>query len=261
MPSFDITPNNTAILSTTTYANDTIFITTSQAGSLAVGWIVSGWNVRFGRLDTMYVAAKTATTLSGASGYNVQITGSFDYSGDCPYTFSPPSSVACFVEGTQILTQDGYKAIETLKAGHDLVVTSDNRRTSFKLLKTRLDCANALTAPYVIQAGAFGKNLPLNPLRVSPTHKIQVPGRKGLWVSAESAASKNPMVQQYGVGEPVSYYHIQCPNFMKDNVIAEGLVTESFGTIEATNGVSDIYTWNTSLYGFTRTGYGSINKA
>ena len=257
MPSIQITPSSSTVVTIERY-HDSIFIPNAQLGSINLWWNVTGSTN--GIMVSTDIVDMMINDIPN-HGYYVRIAGTYDDSGNTVYTFSPPSSVACFVEGTQILTQDGYKAIETLKEGQDLVVTSDNRRTSFKLLKTRLDCANALTAPYVIQAGAFGKNLPLNPLRVSPTHKIQVPGRKGLWVSAESAASKNPMVQQYGVGEPVSYYHIQCPNFMKDNVIAEGLVTESFGTIEATNGVSDIYTWNTSLYGFTRTGYGSINKA
>lgn len=177
---------------------------------------------------------------------------------DGGYTFIPPS-VACFVEGTRILTRNGYKTIETLQENIDLVITSDNRAIRFKLLKTTLQNTDILTAPYLIQAGAFGKDFPSNSLRISGTHKMLI--RKGVWVSPESLVlkSSNPLVKQYGIGQPVTYFHIECDNYLQDNIIAEGITVESFGTVDATNGVRDIYTWNDRLNGFTRIGYGSCH--
>jgi hypothetical protein len=124
--------------------------------------------------------------------------------------------------------------------------------------KTTLKNTTIWTAPFLIKQGAFGTNVPCNDLRLSGTHKVQVDDNKGTWVSPEIAAVTNPHVQQYGVGEPVTYYHIECPNYLQDNVIAEGVVTESFGTLEATHGRSDIYAWNSTMTGLTRKDYKDV---
>lgn len=164
-----------------------------------------------------------------------------------PNTYSPPPS--CFVTGTRILTQNGYKAIETL-LNKDLVVTADNRVVDFRLKKIQVPVTNKATAPYRIEAGAFGKNKPSAPLCVSPTHKIML--RKGVWISSERAARTNPNVKQYGVGEPITYWHIACDDYLKDNIIAENMVVETLATNKNYAGPGKVYTWNDRLGGFTR---------
>jgi hypothetical protein len=62
--------------------------------------------------------------------------------------------------------------------------------------------------------------------------------------------SKNPNVQQYGIGKPVHYYHIECPNYFTDNIIAEGLVVESFRNGQISH--RQVYTWNEHSKGFIR---------
>ena len=162
---------------------------------------------------------------------------------------SAPSNIVCFAEGTRVLTQNGYKAIEALK-NSDLLVTADGRIIDFQLLKTTLQTTTERTAPYLIQPHAFGRNLPSAPIRLSASHKIQL--RKGLWTSAEKAVLSNPLVKQCAIGGPVTYYHIECEDYLKDDIVTEGLVVESLGTVKATGGRSDIYTWNSRLNAYTR---------
>ena len=76
--------------------------------------------------------------------------------------------------------------------------------------------------------------------------------RKGLWTSPATAALTNPLVKQCAVGEPVTYYHIECENYLQDNIVTEGLVVESFATLKTTGGRKDIYTWNSRKNAYTR---------
>lgn len=167
-------------------------------------------------------------------------------------TFSPPPpTVPCFAAGTRVLTQNGYKAIETLLM-KDLVVLSDGRVTDYDMKKTALVSATTTTAPYRIEAGAFGPGKPSASVCLSPRHKIQI--RKGVWSSPEQIAKTNSKVKQYGVGEPVTYWHIACDEYLKDNLVSEGLVVESLATDTNYKGPTKVYTWNERLGGFTRPG-------
>ena len=62
--------------------------------------------------------------------------------------------------------------------------------------------------------------------------------------------STNRNVEQYGVGDPITYYHLECPNYFTDNLIAEGLIVESFRNKQ--NAKEDEYTWNKYIQGFVR---------
>jgi hypothetical protein len=168
---------------------------------------------------------------------------------DGSYNLFPQPSAVCFVEGTRVLTQNGYKPIEKLLQ-KDLIVTSDARTVDYVLKKIPFPVTDKASAPYRIEAGAFGANKPSTDICLSPTHKIQL--RKGVWISPERAALTNPKVKQYGIGEPVNYWHIACDDYLKDNLICEGLVVESLATNKNYNGPSKVYTWNDRLGGFTR---------
>ena len=172
--------------------------------------------------------------------------------GAADYTFNPPQAPPpCFVTGTRILTQNGYKAIETLLT-KDLAVLSDGRVVDYALKKIVVESTNSMSAPYRISAGAFGKNKPAADICLSPHHKIQI--GNGVWISAERAAKTNSKVRQYGLGESVTYWHIESNDYLKDNLVCEGLVVESLATNKNYNGPVKIYTWNDRLGGFTRPG-------
>lgn len=163
---------------------------------------------------------------------------------------APPSGgVTCFVAGTRVLTADGYKAIETLTQA-DRIVTSEGREVAAKVYFFELPTTTKTSAPYRIEAGAFGRNLPAAPISLSPIHKIQV--RPHLWTSPhDAAAAGNSRVKQYGVGEPIRYYHIECENYLRDNLVTEGLVVESLGHEGRYKGVK-VYTWSKRFQGYTR---------
>ena len=162
---------------------------------------------------------------------------------------APAGGVTCFVAGTRVLTGSGYKAIETLTKA-DRIVTSEGREVSAKVYSFELPTTTKTSAPYRIEAGAFGRGLPAAPIALSPIHKIQM--RPHLWTSPhDAAAGGNSLVKQYGVGEPIRYYHIECENYLRDNIVTEGLVVESLGHEGHYKGVQ-VYTWSKRFQGYTR---------
>jgi hypothetical protein len=161
----------------------------------------------------------------------------------------PPPPPPCFVTGTQILTDEGYKAVETLVPGEDLVMTSDGRAVTFKLYSRTVTNANTDSAPYRILAGAFGPNSPPQDICLSGMHAIQ--SSDGVWQVPEFIAKKNSMVQQYDLGKTVTYYHIECSNFFNDNLVAQGAVVESFRNRQAGN-ERVLYKFVAELDGFIR---------
>jgi hypothetical protein len=76
--------------------------------------------------------------------------------------------------------------------------------------------------------------------------------RKGVWTTPKDAAATNPLVKRCPIGESVTYYHVKCENYLRDNVIAEGIVSESFGTRKGLENVKLVYTWSSKLGGYTR---------
>jgi hypothetical protein len=134
----------------------------------------------------------------------------------------------------------------------DLVITSEGRAVPILVYKTTVEKATTKTAPYEIAAGAFGRNLPAVPVRLSGNHMFQI--RAGVWQKPAVLADVTDKVVQYGVGEPVTYYHLRCPNYLRDNLLVEGgLVAESYGHGQVEKEmIPKIYTLNVRLGGFTR---------
>lgn len=213
-----------------------------------------------------YGGSYTIDTISGFSDWYVASNSSGTYDtltiyhagNELPstgsYNLYPSLGPLCFAEGTRVLTQNGYKAVETLLT-KDLIVTSDTRVVDFSLKKISLASTNKASAPYRIEAGAFGAMKPSADICLSPLHKIQI--RKGVWISPERAALTNPKVKQYGVGEPVTYWHIACDDYLKDNLVCEGMVVESLATNKNYDGPVKVYAWSERLGGFTRRSAGA----
>ena len=149
----------------------------------------------------------------------------------------------CFVAGTRILTPTGYSCVETLK-DHDEVVTSDGRTVSIKVYKTTIETTDEDTAPYVIPKDAFGLNNPNEDLHVSGKHIIQ--DGRGVWQAPKYLSC----ARQYGVGSPMTYYHIECPDYFHDDLVANGAVVESFRNKQGTSQVS--YEYSEKLWGYVR---------
>lgn len=139
-------------------------------------------------------------------------------------------NIPCFTAGTLILTPGGEVAVETLKAG-DFVTTSAGLTVPLKAaLTTRVAVTTKKTAPYLVPGGTYGSAQPRD-LILSPNHAFQM--RRGLWMAPVEAAETKSAVHQVRVGEPVNYYHLECPVYLRDNLVANGCVVESLGIFQA----------------------------
>jgi hypothetical protein len=157
-----------------------------------------------------------------------------------PRTVTPP----CFVQGTRILTPTGYKRVEELQTG-DNILTADNRIVPIQMYSFTIQKATKDTAPYRIPSGALGNLIPQKDIHVSPRHAVK--DRKGRWQIPKYLGTK---AIQYGIGESVTYYHVECPNYYRDNLIAEGMEVESYKNRQGAPGV--LYMWDNTIGGWER---------
>lgn len=165
-----------------------------------------------------------------------------------PTTAPPPPPPACFVAGSQILTPGGYKAVETIHIG-DLVLTADKRAVTVKGVYNFSTVGTEKTAPFLIPAHTFGE-FPKTDMRLSPLHAFYV--GKGLWHVPRVAAKIHDAVQQYDLGKAITYYHLECPNYLTDNLVCGGTTVESFAGRQLDSYKGKIYTWNTVKNAYIR---------
>jgi hypothetical protein len=153
-------------------------------------------------------------------------------------------TVPCFPKGTRILTQSGYKAVETLAQG-DLVQTADGRQVPAKIYGKHIECTTLLSAPFRVPKGSLGPSQPSHDLVLSPDHAFQL--RTSVWMMPRKAALLSDRVEQMAIGEPVTYYHIECPQYLRDNLVVDGVVVESYA-----GKTKSPYMYNERLRGYTR---------
>ncbi|MBR0650607.1 hypothetical protein GXW78_13105 [Roseomonas terrae] len=138
-------------------------------------------------------------------------------------------TIVCFAEGTMIMTPQGERAIETLRAG-DLVVTASGRGAPFKPVRwvgrRTVDLAAhpepEKAAPVLVMPGALGDNAPWRPLRVSPDHALLVDGAlvpAKLLVDGEAILSLPPRGR-------ITYFHVELDEH--DILLADGAPSESY---------------------------------
>ncbi len=161
------------------------------------------------------------------------------------------SGVPCFPAGVLIRTPSGTKPVETLKTG-DLVLTATGHAVPIRMHSYSIESATKVNAPYFIPAGALGPRAPAKPLHLSPLHAFQI--RPNVWWNAQEAAKVSDKLEQYGLGEPITYYHVECPNFLRDNLVADGVVVESFAAGQLTTAQKhNLYKYSKAVGGFIRT--------
>lgn len=191
-----------------------------------------------------------------------QLSRSFTVTATNQYGDSAPSEVAsilflpCFPAGTRVLTPTGYRTVDTLKHG-DLVTTAAGLTVPVKVYHGDIKVTTERSAPYFIPAHSFGRNAPAANLRLSPFHAFQI--KKSVWQIPCFAAKENKNIRQYGLGEPITYYHLECPNYFRDNLIVDGCVVESFAGKQVPKGIM-VYTQNLRLGGYTRVSGPGITK-
>ena len=105
----------------------------------------------------------------------------------------------------------------------DYIIDAKGREIPIKAIYKTNIITTEKTAPYKIPAKTFGA-APTKDLYLSPKHAFQ--SSASIWQIPEF--SKIPAIKKAMVGQEVQYYHIELPNYFTDNLIANGLIVESF---------------------------------
>jgi hypothetical protein len=121
-----------------------------------------------------------------------------------------------------------------------------------------VDKADKDSAPFFIPKNSISMGCPHADLRLSPWHAFQM--KKGLWMKPMSALELGMPVKQYDIGKSVTYYHFEAPDYFKDNFVCDGTVVESFGVLQTKDFKGRVYTYNSTLKGYTRASGKSVSK-
>ena len=190
-----------------------------------------------GGTDKEYTLITTSLSTNGPSYYVFNPpdpTGTYTFEiipynavGSAPPTFTS-EVIPCLLGSTRILTPTGWQRVDRLSAG-DAVVTAAGRSVPVKAVySTVLPQATEVTAPYRFQPGSIARGYPAAAFDVSPTHAVAVP--TGGWIIPKHAAMSGVKAKQHSVGERITYYHVEMPDYLADNLVLEaGAVVESFG--------------------------------
>jgi surface protein len=199
--------------------------------------LLNGWAAQSVKPTVVLTASGVYYGAAGVAGRNTLTTAPNNWT-------IKDAGLPCFVTGTRILTPTGYVAVECLKTG-DQVLTADGRSVPIKHYIFHVFNATAQTAPYRIAAGALGIDLPTKDIFVSGSHSIK--DSRGIWQNPSRMAKSNPLIKQYGLGEDITYYHIECPNYYTDDLVSEGVTVESYTTLKG-----PLYKYNTEICGYIR---------
>jgi len=142
-------------------------------------------------------------------------------------TFTPVFTVACFAEGTRLLTPDGEVAVEALREGQSVVLASRRSVPVTWLGHRRIDCRQQPRPqdlwPVRVRAGAFGPDVPRRDVLLSPDHAVFVPAADVL-IPIRYLINGATVVQE--AVDEVTYWHVELADH--DVLLAEGLPVESY---------------------------------
>ena len=244
----NVVASTTSNSATVTWTNPTVDFTFSNKIIASAGGVITTYN------QAGVSGASASKTISGlAPGTAVSFTvTTIDAEGEesddvIVVTTVPDGTVPCFPTGTRILTPSGYKQVEDL-VQNELVVTAECRHVPVKIYGRKFSHATKQIAPFTIPKSALGRNMPSHSLTLSPDHAFLI--RKGVWMLPSRAALLSDAVIQVGVGSPVAYYHLECPNYLRDNLVVDGVVVESYAANQLN--CKSPYTYNENLKGYTR---------
>ena len=130
----------------------------------------------------------------------------------------------CFLAGTHLLTERGYRPVEDLQIG-DRVQTVEDKLVPIKWIgrqtRHRFMAHPQRSLPIQIKAGALGENRPRRDLFVSPDHAVLF---EGVLINAGALENGVSIVKTFP--DIYVYYHIELENHAL--LDAEGVPAESF---------------------------------
>jgi collagen type I/II/III/V/XI/XXIV/XXVII alpha len=133
--------------------------------------------------------------------------------------------LACFAQGTRILTVDGDVAVESLVVG-DHVVTAGGKSSPVMWLGFRhVDCRNHTNPravwPICVRSGAFGDGRPHRHLLLSPDHAVHI---DEVLIPIRHLVNDKTIVRE--AVDTITYWHVELAHH--DVLLAEGLAAESY---------------------------------
>jgi hypothetical protein len=144
--------------------------------------------------------------------------------------------VPCFTPGTLITTRRGELAVETLRAGDEVLTRDNGFRALVWMGHRKLTAADLIANPQLrpvrIAAGALGDGLPRQDMLVSPQHRMLIEGARAemLFGEAEVLVAALHLVGLPGIETVflpgLTYVHIMFEDH--EIVCADGAWSESF---------------------------------
>jgi hypothetical protein len=229
--------------------NSTAFVDAVQFGSQGGTMVVEAGARFFGNIGGFGLAAadkiditnlnptQVAADYNGVThsiGLNANPGGTLQFDGSFAgehFVFTPDGAgtdvtIACYLRGTQILTERGEVPIETLMIG-DRVLTLTGTAQPIRWIGRRrysgdFAAGNKAVQPVRFHPGSLGGGLPARDLWVSPEHAMYVDG----WlIPAALLINGRTIVQEEDV-EAITYFHLEFDSHAV--IYAEGAAAESF---------------------------------
>ncbi len=198
-------------------------IAAMQAGDRFViaGGTLSGLSVSNGNTLTMFDAGAGA----GISGMDQLVFASAVTSAEFAIVNGDTVQMACFAAGTLIETGHGPVPVQNLAVG-DTVQTLPGSIERIVWVGSRtVDCRRhqhpETVWPVCIERGAFGENVPLRDLFISPDHAIYT---DGVLIPAKLLINGST-IRQIQV-DRIVYHHVELEQH--DIILAEGLAAETY---------------------------------
>ena len=162
--------------------------------------------------------ASTSVTLTNSTSSYPTLDG-FAINNSTNYVLSQNTNIPCLMEGTKILTPNGYVNIENLEI-NDKLLTHDNRIVSItKFLKTpTMITKENNKQPYLIKKGLYNA---FEDLYISPKHSLLIDNK--YFNEAE-----NLNLERYTEEKIIVYYNICLENYLSDTIVANGVIVESW---------------------------------
>ena len=152
--------------------------------------------------------------------------GGDDSSGNDSGGTTNNTGVPCFLEGTKILTTNGYKNIELLNPKKDKLLDKDNKPLNFLDIQKYSQDNDGKQYPYKIPKGSVlsEEYTCNNDLYLTYNHCVYLPHlNKYAPVSAMSHIKEDKMLTR----KKFTYYHIFTENYFSDTLMANGIPCES----------------------------------
>jgi len=135
------------------------------------------------------------------------------------------NTIACFLEGTRIATEQGEVAVEDLRAGMRVRTAAGGLRPVAWVGHRRIDARRHpnphLVWPVRVLRGAFAEGVPARDLYLSPDHAVAM---DGVLIPVRHLVNGRTVLRE--MRDEVRYFHVELD--AHDVLLAEGLPCESF---------------------------------